>query len=176
MRVLLAAVVCAAGLSACSLLSADEPEPPVPTGLVVTDRTAYDARLLTDGRVRVVFDVPYEVRNTTADPLYRIGCRTAPPPVLEKLVDGEWVTAYAAPRLACLSPPFVVDEGEVRRDTLGVVGFLPGQNIVPEFGTEVKGTYRLNLELFSSLTDERPPLGKDLLPPESRVSNTFTVE
>lgn len=44
------------------------------------------------------------------------------------------------------------------------MGFLPGQNVAPTFETEVEGTYRLNLRLYSSLTDEQSPLGKDLVP------------
>ena len=172
-----ALALCAATLfSGCSLVSTDEAAPPVSASLVVTDQAQYDARAPAGGLSRVVFDVPFEIRNTTGGPLYRIGCRTAPPPTLEKLVEGEWVTAYAPIVNLCLSPPFEIAPGEVRRDTLQVQGFLPGQNAGPEFETDVEGTYRLHLRLYSSLTDERSPLGKDLVPLEERVSNPFEVD
>ncbi|MGB3544248.1 hypothetical protein [Rubrivirga sp.] len=162
-------------LSACSLGSSDDAVPPVRTTLVVTDRTAYDARLDADGRTSVVFDVPFEIHNTTGAPLYRVGCRRPPKPVLEKRAGNEWVVAYGGVEFACLSPPFVLEAGEVGRDTLRVVGYLPGQRVVPEFALEVDGTYRLRVELFSSVTDEDFPLGRDLVSLEERTSNTFEV-
>lgn len=169
--------LCAAALlSACSLLPADEPGDSAPTSLVVTDRAKYDARLVMSGLDRVVFEIPFEIRNTTDGPLYRVGCHRPPGPVLEKSVGGEWVTAYATGELSCLSPPFVIAAGEISRDTLRVDGHLPGQNASPTFDTEIEGMYRLNLGLYMSLTDEPVPLGKNLVPLGERVSNTFEVE
>ncbi|PAP77876.1 hypothetical protein [Rubrivirga marina] len=166
----------AALLSACSLLQSDEPDAPTSASLVVTDRAKYEARLVSDGRDAIVFEVPFEIRNTTGGPLYRVGCRRPPKPVLEKLEGGQWVTAYSTGELLCLSPPFVVASGETGRDTLQVYGHLSGQDTLPEFRTEVEGTYRLQLELYSSLTNEQAPLGEALVPLADRVSNTFEVE
>lgn len=162
-------------LSACSLLGADPAPLFEPGGLLQTDRTRYDAKLLTDGRARVVFDVPFIARNPTDEPLYLIGCHRPPPPLLEKLVDGEWEVAYGAVVPLCLSPPFEIPPGGERRDTLRVVGFLPGQNTMPTFDTAVEGTYRLRWEIYAGQTDEDFPVGGDLLPLEQQVSNTFEV-
>ena len=168
--------LCAVTLAACSFSSPDNVQAPVATGLVVTDATRYDAHLVTGGKERVVFEVPFEIRNATGGPLYRIGCASAPPPTLEKRVGEEWVTAFAPVVNRCLSPPFEIAPGAVVRETLQVAGYLPGQGAAPEYRTEVEGTYRLNVLLYSSLTDEPFPLGNDLAPFEERVSNTFEVE
>ena len=125
-----------ATLPACSLVGSEGP-PAGPGGLLRTDRAAYDARLVTDGPDAIVFEVPFEVQNTTGRPLYLVGCLRPPKPLLEKLDGGGWVTAYAAGEPGCLSPPFVIGAGEVRRDTLRVYGHLPGQNTSPEFRTGV---------------------------------------
>ena len=132
--------LCAVTLAACSLSSPDKVQAPVATGLVVTDATQYDARLLTGGRDRVVFEVPFEIRNTTSGPLYRLGCGSAPPPTLEKRVGDEWVTAFAPVVNRCLSPPFEIAPGAVIREALQVVGYLPGQSAAPEYRTEIEGT------------------------------------
>ena len=170
----LALALCTVVLSACSLASHDEPD--ASASLIETDQARYDARLVTGGYEGVAFDVPFEIRNTTGGPLYRIGCRTAPAPSLQKWVGGRWVTAYVPYDNLCLSPPFEIAPGGVAQDTLRVAGAFPGQDFRPEFRTEVAGTYRLYVELFSSLTDDRSPLGKDLAPMGARVSNTFEVE
>jgi hypothetical protein len=122
-----------------------------------------------------VFDIPYRTRNSTRDTLYLTGCLKPDPPRLEKRVDGEWVLAYREIRLLCWSPPWVLAPGEVRRDTARVEGFLPGQSAGPVFHTSIEGTYRLKREIYSSLTDEKYPLGKDTLSVDRRVSNAFQL-
>lgn len=160
-------------LSACSLLGDEELHGEDTGPLLQTDQASYNADLPTDDSARVVVDIPYEVYNPTVRSLYFVGCNPPPSPILEKQVAGTWQTAYAAIELQCLSPPFVLPPGEVWRDTLHVVGFLPGQNTRPTFETEMEGTYRLRHEIYAGLTDDR--LGEDLLPLKQRVSNTFEM-
>jgi hypothetical protein len=163
--------------SSCSLLQSDGTDANSSAKLLETSQSRYEARLLTEeGDTRVVFDVPYRTRNTTADTLYLIGCNTPPPPVLEKRVDGSWQTAYAPVVLLCLSPPWALPPGAVREDTLHVVARLSGEDVAPTFETDVPGTYRLQRQIYSRLTDERPPTGEALVPLERRISNTFVVE
>jgi hypothetical protein len=88
-----ATIVLCCGLSllglavgACSTVDS-EPPASTPGGLLETSRARYDAVLRTDGSARWVVDVPYVTRNPTADTLVLVGCRTPPPPVLEKRVS-----------------------------------------------------------------------------------------
>ena len=162
-------------LPACSLLDSGEGFVSEPGGLLQTDRTSYDARLLLDDRPRVVLEIPYQTRNPTSGSLYLIGCFVPSPPVLEKRVDGAWRTAYGAVVFMCLSPPVEIGPGEVRHDTLRVVGYLPGQNVAPTFDTEIAGTYRLRREIYAGLTDASSLEGGALLSLNQRISNTFEV-
>lgn len=181
-----ATIVLCCGLSLLGLAvggcSTVDSEPPTstPGGLLETSRARYDAVLRTDGSARWVVDVPYVTRNPTADTLVLVGCRTPPPPVLEKRVEGEWRTAYDPIRLQCLSPPWTIAPGETRRDTFHVAAALPGQNVAPVFDAdEIEGTYRLRREVYRKTG---PTPADDLVPPtellslEKRVSNTFELE
>ena len=144
-------------------------------GLLETSEDSYVAEVVTDGRERVVVDIPYQTGNHTGLPVYLIGCRRPNPPILEKRAGRDWVTVYAPIVTLCLSPPFEIAPGESRFDTLHVVGFRPGQAAGPTFDGEVAGTYRLRREIFRDLTDEDPPIGRTMLPLSQRVSNSFEI-
>ncbi|MEM9997053.1 MAG: hypothetical protein AAF809_05080 [Bacteroidota bacterium] len=159
-------------LSACSLSEDSSPFVSEPGGLLETDRTRYEAQFLRDDRDRIEFDVPFLARNSTDAPLYLMGCY---PPVLEKHVDGAWTAAYDAILQTCLDPPHVIPGGGEWIDTLRVVAFLPGQNASPTFDVEVEGVYRLRWKIYAGLTDQESPVGRDPLPPEQQLSNTFEV-
>ena len=161
---------CAVVLSSCSLTS-DE----FPTDIVQTDQVRYNAQVTSEGLAQVTFDVPFVIRNTTGAPLYRTGCLVPDPAILIKEEEGEIVTAYNQAVFMCLGPPYVIEPGEVVRDTLHVWGALPGQNAAPTFDTEVEGTYRLYLRLYTTLEDDGAS-GDDLAPFEALLSNTFRVE
>ncbi len=163
-------------LPACSPLGsgADLGSGTEPVRLIQTDETQYEAQLLTDYHSRVVLEIPYQVYNQTSNPLYFVACRTSMP-ALEKRVGGEWRLAYAAVRVLASLHPVKIAPGEARADTLRVKGYLPGQNIAPEFYTEIEGTYRLRCDVYGGVDDDWQPLDHTLLPLEQRVSNTFGV-
>lgn len=178
MRRLLTALAVLLAASSCSLVDTGDPSDSEggAGAFLQTDAARYDARLLTDGLERVVFDVPYETRNPTAETLYIAGCRKPSPAVLEKRVAGAWKSVYAQiVQLCARIPPWSIAPGEARRDTLRVTGYLPGQNTLPTFDTDIGGTYRLRRMIHTALTDEHEPLDESLLPFEHRVSNTFEV-
>ena len=138
---------------------------------IQTDRVRYEATPLRSGKLEgVEVSIPMTFTNVTAGTVYFVGCHRPPAPVLQKRVEGEWVNVWGAVELLCLSPPWPITPGEKFRDTLHVQGFWPGQNIAPEFTSDVPGTYRL-LRAVHSGPDPLAPL----IPEESRVSNEFEL-
>lgn len=154
-----------------------EAAPPSGT-LLQTDLPFYDADVVSNGplfnRRRLVrVDIPYETRNTTSGSLYFIGCGRPPSAVLEKQQGDEWVVAYSPVELLCLSAPFDLEAGDLRRDTLRVRGFLPGQNAGPTFDTDLEGTYRLRRVIYTGTGSSG--LGQEVVEDELTVSNTFEL-
>jgi hypothetical protein len=163
-------------IGGCSVVSDDGSGTTDREGYLSTSQTEYDAELRTDGRERVVVNVPYETRNPTTDTLYLVGCRNLSPPVLEKFRNGEWDTVYGPVVQSCLTPPSRIAPGEVRRDTFRLVGYRPGQNIEPTFDVEIDGTYRLRRMIYTELGGEQDRTGEAPVPPEKRVSNPFELK
>lgn len=164
-------LVAALTVSACGNLTGSGPHAlPESDGLLQTDRTTYEARLVTDGPARVVVEIPYALANTTADTLYLIGCRRPPQPAVQKYVNEAWTTVYTPVELMCLSPPWKVAPGTVRHDTLRMEGALPDQNAAPTFdAAEIEGTYRLVRGIYRDSTGAKP------LPEDRRTSNAFVL-
>ena len=166
---LLAAILIGVLLSGCEVLSSDEEE--LPAYPIQTDRTRYEARPQNSGRYSgVEVTIPMQFTNVTADAVYFVGCRKPPAPLLQKWQEGEWVTAWDAVELLCLSPPWVIAPGATFHDTLRVSGYWPGQNAAPVFRTEVPGRYRLIRKVHT----EPDPLAP-LVPEEARISNEFEL-
>ncbi len=169
-------------LASCAELSTKEMDLSFTTeegrGMLQTDAELYQAELFQNGRQGMRFDIPYTVTNTTEIAVYMIGCRQPSAPVLQKRDGEEWVTAFSAVEQHCLSPPFILEPGEQRRDTLQVYGFFPGQNIYPEFLTDVEGTYRLKKRIYSDpdTFENSGEWSNHKLDPELRISNTFQVK
>ena len=154
-------------VAGCSLFPADSGEEEVQEIAFQTDQDRYEATV-TGGRIpSVEFTIPITYHNATDADVYLIGCRTPFPPWLEKRVDGEWMEAWVPIVNYCLSPPWRIEPGERRQDTVRVFGIEPGHNAGPTFDTEVPGTYRLVQTLYADPEGEQPlPL---------TVSNTFRV-
>lgn len=139
-----------------------------------TDQSEYRLRQTALG---LETQILFTFRNRTGGAVYVPNCRGDAPPVLEKLVDGEWVRAWAPVILLCLSPPIVIQAGARHADTLRVLGCHPQNNCAPKFEVaEVEGTYRLLWpHVLTSYDDRRHPFG-DPLPVGERISNTFVLE
>jgi len=95
---------------------------------------------------------------------------------LQRLEAGRWTNAWGAETNGCFSPPFVVNAGAVRRDTLtivsreGIPGPGPVRHDVPP------GTYRVVWHnILVSVDREARPLGPELSL-ENRVSAPITIE
>ncbi len=105
-----------------------------------------------------------EYTNKTGNPVYLIGCGKPSAPILQKYVDGQWVTAYAPVEAACLSiPPLKLQNGEIYRETYYVEGYLPGYNFAPTFDVPVPGRYRLVREIYKKWSDKEQ-YASELLP------------
>lgn len=134
-----------------------------------TDADRYVAVVKEDPYRYVEVEIPMTFVNPMEKTVYLIGCRQPTMPILQKLEEGSWNLAYAPVELQCLSPPVPVRPGEAYRDTFFVHGAFPGQRIVPEFVTDVEGTYRLVRSIYAD------PEGEDVLPDSVRTSNTFEL-
>ncbi|MCC5905127.1 MAG: hypothetical protein JJU13_02895 [Balneolaceae bacterium] len=146
-------------------------------GMLHTDAEIYEAEIFQDDRQGVRFNIPYTVTNTSEKAVYMIGCRQPSAPVLQKSTGEEWVSAFSPVEQLCLSPPFILEPGEQRGDTLQVYGFFPGQNTYPEFLTDIEGTYRLKKRIYSDPKTFDDPGGwnNHILDQDLRISNTFQV-
>lgn len=134
-----------------------------------TSSDRYAVAIDEEGYPNVEDEIPMAFINPTDETVYMIGCKRPPMPILLKSEGDEWVVAYAAAELACLSPPFTVQPGEVFRDTLHLYAFFRGQSILPDFKTDVDGTYRLVRSIYAD------PEGDHPLDEELRTSNAFEL-
>ena len=150
---------------------------------IQTDRASYTARRqtmhLVDGtRYENYLELTIGLRytNPTDEPIYLVTCLDVNPPVLEKKEGAEWVTAFAPIVPECLGPPVVIGRGESYEYIYRIEAFLPGSRVMPQFQTEVPGTYRLVWTAYRTwlANSVEAGLGREL-PLEQRVSNEFSI-
>lgn len=165
-------------IGSCDIVKSNDDLPSdMADGLIKVDISQAVAVIKKDPYTKVVFNVPFEIKNRMSTEIYMVGCMQAPPPVLQKYVLGKWVDVYQPVILDCLSPPFIIEPGETFRDILRVEGYAPGQNTYPVFEADIDGTYRLVQKLYINLDKfDSGNMEDGLLPIEERISNTFTVK
>jgi hypothetical protein len=133
---------------------------------IQTDKKIYKVAVTSQS---VKFTINYSYVNRTSRAVFLPTCRTPYRPLIEKKIEGRWVTVFQPVELMCAGPPVRIEPGEKYRDTFDVEAFLPGNNMHPEFKVdvrEIEGLYRL-VHLFS---------GQDqILPMEERISNEFKL-
>ena len=141
--------------------------------LLVTDATEY--QLVADdfgvhGTIRFIYS------NRTGKRVSFVTCGGAPPPALEKWVDGRWEWAWSMPMAACLGPPHQVPAGEQYRGVLRLVAAHPHLNAAPKFADpDVEGVYRLYWAGGVWDYDHGGPPWGDRVPRRLLVSNSFTL-
>lgn len=140
------------------------------------DRDLYEIRVIEGIAPFLDFDIGMEVRNSGKEDIFLLGCINPSMPVLQKQIDDEWRTVYAVAEPECLSPPWVLEPGDVHRDTLRVEAVLiPGSStgFLWEDHTSVDGDYRLERMIYQdrSDTDDWP----QLIPLKDRISRTFQI-
>ncbi len=153
------------------------------TPLIQTERRTYTAQRgeirLPDGTlqgryIRLLIRLRYS--NSNDGPIYLPTCNGINPPILEKKEGGGWVIAYAPIVLACLGPPEIIQPGKAFEYEYRVEGYEPGGRMMPEFNTEVPGTYRLVWDAYQTWNGNGPETGPGLqLPLSDRISNEFEV-
>jgi len=120
--------------------------------------------------------VEMQYTNRRSDSVYVVNCGGATAVKLERLVGGQWRSAYEPPVFNCVSQPIVVAPGATRRFTLLIGAGVAGSTIEPKWPfADVDGTYRIVWGQFlSSYREDRQPRG-DALPLEQRLSNRFRL-
>jgi hypothetical protein len=152
-------------LGGCSLFS-DDGAPPA----IHTDATLYEARRT--GAGLEIDPIAFRFTNEREQAVYVPGCPGPNPPSVQKLVDGEWVMAWAPVVLQCLGPSVRVGAGRTYRGTLRVRAGLPSDDLYPKFETlPVEGTYRLVLGVDRTEDPEQ----FEPLPLSERVSDPFEL-
>jgi hypothetical protein len=151
--------------------------------LIRTDRSTYKAawseNRLPDGSpypraVRLQIGLRYT--NSTNGPIYLPTCRQINPPILEKKQGNRWIIAFAPVVLACLGEPEVIQPGKTLEYQYRVEGFEPGRQVMPEFVTDIPGTYRVVWDAYETWTLGGTEAGPGLqLPLENRISNEFEI-
>lgn len=149
----------------------DVEEPP--QAPIRTEFLQYELRAAGDG---VRTEISYTFANAADDPIYIVNCQGATPVVLEKKVEGEWVTVWGNAVNDCPSPPVVIGSGEDALRTLSVYGGNPGCGCGPQFSVaDRSGVYRLVLtDVLWSFDPEARPFGARV-PRAFRVSNSFQL-
>jgi hypothetical protein len=146
--------------------------------LIQTERTSYTVErgesrdpdgTLYGRYIRVAIRLRYT--NSTDRPIYLPTCNGINPPLMEKKQGGGWVIAYAPIVPACLGPPEVIQPGKTFEYEYQVEGYAPGGRVMPQFNTEVPGTYRLVWDAYAS----RNSNPEHMLPLEERISNEFEL-
>jgi hypothetical protein len=122
------------------------------------------------------FQVALSYTNATRDRVYVGTCHRPDPPVLQKLEEGVWVTAWAPPVLSCLGPPLVIESSQVHEFDLHVVGYTRPSTYPRFLISPISGTYRFVWRVLGTWTPDGPGgLGQEL-PLEQRISNTFQIK
>ncbi len=120
--------------------------------------------------------VEMQYTNRRSDSVYVANCGGATAVKLERLVGGQWRTAYEPPVFNCFSQPIVIAPGATRRFTLLVGAGVQGSAVEPRWPfADVDGTYRVVWGQFlTSYREDRSPKG-DALPLDQRLSNRFRL-
>ncbi len=154
-------------LGGCSLFGSDNDDG---AAFLRTDADRYEARVTGFGLE--LDPIAFTFTNERGRAVYVPGCPGPNPPTLQKLVDGEWVTAVAPIVTQCLGPSVRVKAGRMYRDTLRVFAGLPSDNRYPKFETlPVEGTYRIVLGVDRT----EDPEHIEPTPLEERASNPFEL-
>jgi hypothetical protein len=136
------------------------------SGPIKTDKEKY---ILASGEIAI--SATYT--NHGSDTVYLGYCGKTPPLYhVEKLVNGNWSTAYDPICLAILvTTPFPVPPGEAHTDLLRLTNSPESE---PRFqSSPVTGEYRLVYDIYSKWNTETGE--GELLPVEQRISNTFSI-
>lgn len=114
--------------------------------------------------------IPYTFTNRSSATVRFGNCDQDIRPLLQVRRDGRWVDAWYPLMRTCESAPLEVPPGDVRADTLTLVGAPPGSNVSPNFVFEdVEGVYRLYWFQAELAEAARPP------DDAWRVSNPFVL-
>jgi hypothetical protein len=147
---------------------------PVPTTPLRTDSSVYHVRTASHG-YELTIGVSYT--NPTRGNVYIPTCHTPHPPVLQKLENGSWVTAYVPVVLMCLGPPVIIGSGRTYEFTYRIWAGFHGTNNYPQFEVrEIPGTYRLVWQMLRTWTPNGPNPGLgEPLPVELSTSDPFEL-
>lgn len=141
--------------------------------LLQTDRLAYD---LDRDDLGFETEIPYAFTNRTGAAVYLVNCGGAWALRLDRKVGNGWEQAWGPVIPSCLSPPIVIEAGEVFSDTLRVWGSRPGRDAHPQWDVaDPSGTYRIVWVAALSSFEDRVPFGPQI-PLEHRVSNAFHLK
>jgi hypothetical protein len=133
---------------------------------IQTDHLSYAVR--TDPGLWAT-EVGYTYTNRTRRTVFFWHCQHGREIRLEKRVDDGWITAWVPDVPQCLPPLTAVEPGASVDDVFHVRAGFPGsQQIAPFAFDDPEGEYRLVWDLHVEAD-----ILSDLIPMESRVSNTF---
>lgn len=151
---------------------AEQPKADAPP--LQTERSVYSAGV---GTRSAGVTIRFRFTNRTGQTVYAAGCRGVDPPVLEKQLDGRWVSVHAPFVDLCEPTVRPIRPDEVYRSSLRVRPGQPGSRVaptVPPLG--IPGTYRLVWNVYGRWRAGHAPSREDLLPLEQRISNPFGIE
>lgn len=120
-------------------------------------------------------EITYAYVNKGKQAFYPSSCLGVASDVLEKLVDEEWVLAYAPACPQVLRPPIEI-EAETRYEAtiqLHPSTWDPGRQNASWYGGDIEGIYRVREQVYDEWDQEK--FDKGTLTSETVVSNTFEI-
>ena len=146
---------------------------------LVTDGTSF--RLDKEnwrGHVWYRTEIPYSFTNRTGSKVYLLNCRGDFDIRVQVEEAGYWTHFWSPVLRACLSPPIVIEPGEVYETTVDVVGCTSGGSCGPRLTLPPTASTRYRIlwgDARSTYDHDGPPWG-EVIPLEERVSNSFTLQ
>jgi hypothetical protein len=134
---------------------------------IQTDKKSYKVTITSQS---VKFTISYSYVNRTGDDVILPVCVRPHRPSIKKKVKGRWTPVFSAVENLCIGSPVWIKPGGTYQETYEAEAFLPGNNIFPKLGIdvrEIEGVYRLE-HAFSRRNNQRLPL-------EDRISNEFEL-
>lgn len=170
-RFLLIPLMIAVSTTSCDSPLSVEREP---DAAIQTDRLSYTLRKAGSG---FEVEIPYTFANPTGSRVYLVNCNQYVEALLERETNNGWGMGWAPAVNDCLSPPIIIEPGEVFRDTVRVHAARFGSNTYPQFQFEdPKGVYRIRWEnALTSFDPDQYPFGEPL-PLDTRTSNRFVLK
>ena len=128
------------------------------------------------GKDDTPLEIAYAYINESNQAFYLASCLGRVSEILEKFVDGDWITAYAPACPLVLTPPIKIAAGSRHDATIQLYPstWNPNANNASWKGGDIEGTYRITEKIYGEWDQEKFDNGT--LVTEVITSNSFDIK